>query len=673
MSIYEDNKSSDVTKLQNSKDEEEYNFFSIKTVGGIFIISLIITLLSAYGYFLGDRPFMQVDNVPPTAPFLLLLLILGFQRIFKKVFKRNLFSKKWTMMVYWIGMVAGNVAGRGFLYYGIIVLMSWQRIIFLEHQRVQFFGPLYTEFSSLIIPKERGIIRDFWMGDSTVTWSVWIGPMITWIGFFLVAYFLLLCVTTLFTNQWIKVERLQFPLTRPILQIVDIDNRKGERGNKPFWANKWSYVGIIVGGIVLTLPTSLHNYFPVIPVTSPIMLPIMDVSILSDRMRDALVAWPPILSDFGRGGTIRYFRIDPTFLAIGFFVNLEVLFSIWFFVFVHIAARYIGFGIRETHHGIENNVIVTGALMGILVYSLWTARYQLLDIIKKALGKKKVDDFDAPLAFRTAVWGGLCSFIILVLFAKYFLYLDIIYGVIFFFMFAAIAIAWTRVRAESGIPVNENHEGFWEYHNIVQVFGYERMGARNLAGFSFFVPITYGIFGTLAAMSMETYRAVDDYKIKKRHVSYALFTTVAITMVLCFIIGLRLIHSEGAMQMWGFWWHTAGHFRQAFNVYVQWWTDTGWRAIIQGSVGVLITMVLMVLRSMFVWLPLHPVGAVIAINGASYWYWQSFFFIWLVKWLVMRYAGSRYLIPVSNFFIGLLVGQIVVNGMFTVIGMILGY
>jgi hypothetical protein len=88
-----------------------------------------------------------------------------------------------------------------------------------------------------------------------------------------------------------------------------------------------------------------------------------------------------------------------------------------------------------------------------------------------------------------------------------------------------------------------------------------------------------------------------------------------------------------------------------------------------GAVGYVVTIVLALLHSRFVWFPLEPLGFVIATGMPGNWYgvWTVFLGAWVLKTLVLRIGGSKLYercIPIvggflSGVFIMIFVGSII--------------
>ena len=80
----------------------------------------------------------------------------------------------------------------------------------------------------------------------------------------------------------------------------------------------------------------------------------------------------------------------------------------------------------------------------------------------------------------------------------------------------------------------------------------------------------------------------------------------------------------------------------------------------------------MALRARFVALPLHPLGFAISGEWSMGWSYSSLFIAWLAKVIIMRYGGYKMYMRLLPLFMGLIIGEFVVGGMWSIIGVIWG-
>ena len=78
------------------------------------------------------------------------------------------------------------------------------------------------------------------------------------------------------------------------------------------------------------------------------------------------------------------------------------------------------------------------------------------------------------------------------------------------------------------------------------------------------------------------------------------------------------------------------------------------------------------LRQRFLWWPLHPIGFPIMTSWVVDWMWFSVFLAWLVKVTVLKYGGAPLFARSREFFLGLIVGRMLISGGWLVVDYISG-
>ena len=77
-------------------------------------------------------------------------------------------------------------------------------------------------------------------------------------------------------------------------------------------------------------------------------------------------------------------------------------------------------------------------------------------------------------------------------------------------------------------------------------------------------------------------------------------------------------------------------------------------------------------RQRFLWWPLHPIGFPIMTSWVVDWMWFSVFLAWLVKVTVLKYGGAPLFARSREFFLGLIVGRMLISGGWLVVDYISG-
>ncbi len=90
------------------------------------------------------------------------------------------------------------------------------------------------------------------------------------------------------------------------------------------------------------------------------------------------------------------------------------------------------------------------------------------------------------------------------------------------------------------------------------------------------------------------------------------------------------------------------------------------------GVGAGVMLLLTYAQRMFFWWPLHPLGFLAQGGWIMRQLWFSFFLAWVVKTTVLRVGGGKAYKKARVFFIGIIVGLLVVGGIWLIIDSITG-
>jgi len=88
--------------------------------------------------------------------------------------------------------------------------------------------------------------------------------------------------------------------------------------------------------------------------------------------------------------------------------------------------------------------------------------------------------------------------------------------------------------------------------------------------------------------------------------------------------------------------------------------------------GGIISAGMLVLRAKFLWWPLHPFGLVMCGTWAMEMFWLSIFLGWVAKVGFMTFGGAAVYRKALPFFLGLVIGESVIAGLWIILGLITG-
>ena len=499
---------------------------------------------------------------------------------------------------------------------------------------------------------DRDALRGYYLGESSLYLPkhlrVW-GPVVAaWILLFLVTAFIFLCLNTILRRQWAERERLTFPIIQLPLAMTNPTSR--------FFRNKRMWIGFAIAAGI-SLFNGLSHLYPVIP-----HIPVT---------RRFFTFQEPPFSLYGTIITAFY----PFAIGIMFLMPLDVLFSTTFFYFLYrnevALARAVGW------HSIPNfpylNEQTIGAFIGLCFFFAWTGKRHFRSVLKSATSRGReaqTQARDEPMSYRMAVWGfvlGILLFAFLLYKAGMAMWLAFVFAV----LFLITPIVTTRIRAESGIFVHAYH---WQAPRYIlnTVLGTHRLGAQNLTALSVcFFNRDYR--PQQMPHQLEAFKIAEVARISQRRMLWTLLIATAFGALVALWVQLHLYYQFGADSgYFGPW--ALGYGREYFRRLTNWITyplDTDWIGVIFIGIGFSVMMALSYLRVKFFWLPLHPLGYVMASNQEMSDLWIPLLIALFLKWLILRHGGIQSYRRVIPFFLGLVLGDYLMGSTWSLLNVLL--
>ncbi len=500
---------------------------------------------------------------------------------------------------------------------------------------------------------DRDALRGYYLGESSLYLPkhlrVW-GPVVAaWILLFLVTAFIFLCLNTILRRQWTERERLTFPIIQLPLAMANPTSR--------FFRNKRMWIGFAIAAGI-SLFNGLSHLYPVIP-----HIPVT---------RRFFTFHEPPLSLYGTIITAFY----PFAIGIMFLMPLDVLFSTTFFYVLYrnevALAKAVGW------HSIPNfpylNEQTIGAFIGLCLFFAWTGKRHFRAVLRSALASRGQRAHsgapDEPMSYRMAVWGfvlGILLFAFLLYKAGMAMWLALVFAV----LFLITPLVTTRIRAESGIFVHAYH---WQAPRYIlnTVLGTHRLGARNLTALSVcFFNRDYR--PQQMPHQLEAFKIAEVARISQRRMLWTILIATVFGALVAFWVQLHFYYQFGADSgYFGPW--SLGYGREYFGRLTNWITyplDTDWIGVIFIGIGFTVMMALSYLRVKFFWLPLHPLGYVMASNQEMSDLWIPLVIALSLKWLILRHGGIQSYRRMIPFFLGLVLGDYLMGSMWSLLNVLL--
>lgn len=508
-------------------------------------------------------------------------------------------------------------------------------------------------------PEQQPVAVQFYEGlriGDTIPWAKWVVPVIAWLAFSFVLFFLMACVATLLRKQWADNEKLSFPLVQLPMEMIN------ETTSRAFFTSKAMWLGFLIPFLVHGL-NGLHRSLPNVPEVPTYMA--LNSAWVSPPWNGMLLT-PLVLS----------------FSVIGFayLLSLDVSFSMWFFLLFFRLQDYIALSLGYQLDGAPiyggsrfyQAYQSTGAFAAIAASMLYYCRPHLKQVWQHVVGEPVVrTDRDEFMSYRAAFIGGILAFLLLLVWLRA-AGMD---PLIAFFMIAAFVfiqmLVLTRFVSEVGLLMLQ--PAFRPLDLWAVAAPKAAIGAQNLTVLSFLNGIFMRDPRNIMPAMLDSMKGADVVGGSRRTMAIGTLLAVGIGALVAIMLQLKIIYTHGGINL-NSWFLTANpqiYFGEARNI-LSGAAPFDYRAPLWFSAGGAFTLFLYVMRARLWWWPFHPLGYAIGAAWPGLVYWSSFFVGWLVKSVILRYGGGRTYRRFRPFFLGLILGEFVAGILWALLAGLLG-
>ena len=622
---------------------------------GLILIPLNVfwTTIVEIRWFTLDGTSLPLFITPVFILFGLVLLGLLGRKLFPRV---SPLRQEEMLLVYVMLVVSCTFAGHDTMQnmFGSIPYAYWHAS--LENK----WGSLFFQYlPQWLVVTDHDSLRTFNRGNINIYSPqgahyllAWVVPLVSWGIFFLVLIGMYLCMTILVRRAWIENEKLTFPIVQLPLAMTADDAGTNFFGSRVMWAG----FGLAFG---ISFLNGLHTLLPSVPELHVKLFQLQDL--VTNR------PWSAI------GSTQSSFY--PFAIGIAYFMPLDLSFSCWFFYVLARLFRVTG-NIYGWDTGQHNGFPyfgeqATGAWVGLGLMLLYAGRNYWKSAALSAWEGARSNDPAEARRYRAAFTGLLVGSILLAIFSKL-IGMSPLVAFAFFGIVFLLGFVITRVRAEFGSP----HEIVWvnPVQVLVTVFGTRALGAQDLTVLSVLYWFNRGYRNHPMPNQLEAFKMLEG----KPGVRFA--TIVGILVFACVVslvatdwANLHVTYAAGAQgKAPGYkWWvgeESYGRLASWLNQPVP-PASTGLFFI---AAGFILTVVLSLLRTSFVWWPFHPAGYALALSYAMEYFWLPVMIAWLLKFLIVRYGGVKMYRAAIPFFLGLILGDYTMGSLWAIVGPLLG-
>jgi len=470
--------------------------------------------------------------------------------------------------------------------------------------------------------------------------EVWIVPLFWWTVLLAAMAFAAFCLVVMLRKQWVDHERLTYPLVEvgQILTETEPDGQLLKVFKSPLF---WIALGLVMFLKVWNIGSYFTPAFPRIPIEG---------------------------GQFRLGPYFPFLIRRISFYAIGFgyFARLDVLFSVWFFVFLSgfevFVFNKLGYTPGAADRQWQSQALgwqSGGALIFLALWSLWMARSHLRDVWRKARTPAcDVDDSQELLSYRMAVFGFLVSLFLIVAW----LYQA---GMDLFVIFTFLPIAFltflgiSRVIAELGLVYV--YYQVQPFEAALNIWGTPLIGRASVTMLSFMRVFESIGKGFVMPAFTQSIKAVDRVG-KPRTIAVVIWGALALGFVLSVADTLYLGYAYGAYNLGNMGLRKAAPaaFSRAIKAIRNPIPMGGKGGVAQwAGVGMLVMALLTLVRYWVPSWPLHPIGLAVQGNYGVTKTVFSILIVWAIKSILMRIGGAKLYDRGKPFFIGLLAAQAV--------------
>ena len=610
------------------------------------IIGLFFVVVNAYWVGIASELWYSVFtfvNPFSNAIFTLLVLIILSFALGKFSSKLSL-SPAELLVIYVMVIMVSTISGHTMMaiLFGTLAHPFW--FASPENEWQQLF---WKYIPSWFTVSDTDILAEYFSGESTFhtiqRMKAWAIPVLTWSGLIFVLYFSMLCISSILRKQWMENERLSYPIVQlPLAMATD----------PKFFRSKLMWIGFSVAASIRMI-NLFHDLLPVIP-QAPYGYRI-----------DTFFTEKP-------WNAIGYTNLSFNLAVVGltYFMPLDLAFSCWFFFWLTRVERI--FASVMGWKALYLNERASGAWVGICVLAIWTSRRHLIAFVKHVFGRVRIDDSREPMRYGSAMFLLLLSFAALVMFC-YFAGMSLWAIFVFYALFYAFAIAIGRVRAELGPPYHEVI-GINPRQMMVQIFGARRLRGNNLTILTFFHAFNRCNRAHAMPNQIESLRIGDRVGMNSRRLIQAMALAIGIGAVATLWTYLQVAYNYGTLaRCRGF----VGRFGWgSFNPLQGWLqyprgADT--RAVAFMGGGFAFVLFLYIMRTRFLWWPLHASGYVLsgAAWGGMIYFWFPVMVSWLVKSIILRHGGRGTHRKAIPFFLGLVLGDYIPRSIASIVSLVL--
>ncbi len=499
---------------------------------------------------------------------------------------------------------------------------------------------------------DMGALERLWVGDHSIyeerNWRPWLGPVWRWVLLFTFMWGGSAGLAVLFRKRWVERERMSFPIVQVPFEI--------SRPNMPSLGMAAFWIAFSLATLV-NLLNGLHVFYGGVP-----QIPVKIGQEPTLDLRRYLTGHP--WNAMGRVHACFY----PFGIGLGLLIPQDLSLSMWvFFLFWRAQAVFVAWlGWTQVRGFPFMKEQSFGGYLAILGFSLWAGRRYFRDVCRRIIGRgDPAMDADEPLRYQTAFLIFLAGFIAVTMLGVS-IKLSVAVAVAFFLQYYVMTMIVGRIRAEMGLPTHEI-ERLGPTVMQGNILGPRILGKQNLTSLSVFFGFTRGLRNIPYPLMLEGLYLGGRTGLDGRRLLIAAIGVIPIATAFAYFWNLRLGYEHGLGADWNRWmpWSSQEAWRQ-----LEGWLNRdegfGWGPTVATVLGFGVYFGLQLVRSVWVWWPLHPAGFAISTTYYMQHLWMPMAVAWAAKSLMGRYAGRGGVRHLQAIAFGLIIGDVITGSIWAI-------
>ena len=605
-------------------------------------MSLAVGLAAPYG--LAFTYFRMGFNPSSQGAIFFFLVLLVVNILFGLVRRHFTLSRADLVLVYCMLLMAVTAPTWGLMFFLLGTMVYPYYYATPENRYAEL---IHDHIPTWMVPQDMQAIMYYYEGlpkGASIAWSVWIEPLAYWFALIMAMGFMLFCVSSILHRQWSGHERLTYPMLQ--LPKSMIERGEGAFGAvAPLFRSRIMWIGFVIPLIYFSC-TGLHQFYPAVPEFN-FWLP-------------AIRFWRDTIS----------LPIAFSYAWVGFFYLFckieDGIFSTLGIASTEKLSLYEGCQSADLTHQATGAVIV---FVLFVLFGLWSARHHFVDVLQKAWNPRSgIDDSEELLRYRTAVIGFAASFLYISFWLwrsgvpAIFLPVVLIVSLIFFIWVArAVATAGVATARSPIVPA----------YFVISGFGTSSLGAKGLVGLDFtFVWQEESRTSPMVACA-HGIKLAESIRGSKTRLFWGMMIALSLSFIGAAFMTIYLCYAYGAINLGGINWAGAHGWPGISKLMVE-LPGANMRGWLFKAIGGFGSGFLSWAQHRWFWWPLHPLGFALSVGWLAGHIWFTSLVAWVIKLTIMHYGGVRLYQNLKPFFLGLILGEVTVNGLWGVIFSLIG-